>query len=141
MLKNKSKELAFKVYAYVIMADHIHLLLNTGKAHSLAKIINHIKGASARICNQILGTTGQPFWQDGFIDSYVDSQQHLIHCINYIHMNPVAAGICRSPEEYDASSAIGFTRYNSIPSSIIDSKDGNVARYIEEFSLRFLDEA
>lgn len=56
----------YRLHAYVVMANHIHLLLTPQV--DVAKITHSLKRFIARRANQILGSTGQPFWQDESYD-------------------------------------------------------------------------
>ena len=131
-LKYYSDKLDFTLPGYVIMPDHIHLLLwwdQTGKSDlSISRIIQAIKGTTARrIIN--LTTSGrlehllQPdlatvpenskphkrnskhrFWRPGFYDFNIYTEEKLAEKLNYIHHNPVKAGLVSAPGEYRWSS-------------------------------------
>ncbi len=84
------------------MPNHVHLLL-TPKIDPAAAL-RRVKGASARAANQMLGLTGQPFWQDESYDQLVRSQEEFERVEGYILQNPVRAGLARVQEEYPWSS-------------------------------------
>ena len=69
--------------------------------------LRKLKGASARAANQVLGLTGQPFWQDESYDHHVRSQEEFERIENYILQNPVRAGLARVADEYPWSSVSG----------------------------------
>jgi hypothetical protein len=54
--------------------------------------------------NRMLNRQGQ-FWQEEYHDRYIRDEQHLECSVRYIEMNPVKAGLCRSPEDWPFSSA------------------------------------
>ncbi len=88
----------FFLYGFVVMPDHLHLLLRIPRYGSVSKTI----GVYKRAVTFTLG--GGPLWQSRF---------HLIlprspaAVLRYIHKNPVQAGLCALPEEYPWSSASG----------------------------------
>ncbi len=88
----------FFLFAFVIMPDHGHLLLRVPEEGSVSKIINRFKmGVSHSIG---LGPLWQPRFHLRICDDPVSAKE-------YIHMNPVRAGLVRLPEEYPWSSACG----------------------------------
>ena len=97
----------FLLHAFVLMPDHVHLLLTP--AESLERAAQLIKGGYSYRAKRELGTTIK-IWQRGFshhrLRDVVDWHKHL----EYIHMNPVRAGIALLESEYPYSSAFpGFT--------------------------------
>ena len=92
----------YLLHAWVVMPNHVHLLLTPEIEPSM--VLRRLKGASARKANQLLGLTGQPFWQDESFDHLVRSQAQFERIEKYILQNPVRAGLARSEEEYPWSS-------------------------------------
>jgi hypothetical protein len=72
----------------------------------LAALIGKVKGSTAHAANLILGTTGEPFWQDDYFDRLVrdDTFEDIRR---YIEWNPVKAGLAMRPEDFPWSSACG----------------------------------
>ena len=93
----------YKLRAYVVMANHVHVLLLP--AVPVPKITRWLKGTTARRANQILGRTGQPFWQDESYDHWARNGDELNRIVRYIENNPVAAGLTDSLERWPWSSA------------------------------------
>jgi REP element-mobilizing transposase RayT len=93
----------YDLQAWVIMANHVHVLLRP-KA-SLGKILMNVKSASARQANRLLSRTGQPFWQDESYDHWVRNDRERSSIIRYIHLNPVKAGLVTDPIDWPWSSA------------------------------------
>jgi putative transposase len=89
--------------AYVLMANHVHVLLTPQSP--LAQITQQIKGATAREANLILGRTGMRFWQNESFDHWIRNPEEWKHVRAYIERNPVAAGLVNKPEEWPWSSA------------------------------------
>lgn len=114
---------SFKLLGYVIMPDHIHLLIQiTGQA-TLADIMRDYKEFTAKRiirqaevedkqewlkafqeAGQITGRSEQKVWQDSYWDKSIFSVRFLREKLNYIHRNPVRAGLVESPELYWYSS-------------------------------------
>ena len=93
----------YELSAYVIMPNHLHLLL---RPHApLARITNVLKGYTARMANQILGRTGKAFWQDESFDRWVRDAADSQRIVRYIEWNPVSAGLVDRPENWAWSSA------------------------------------
>lgn len=82
--------------------------------------MNHINGVSARKINDMLRTTGNKFWQGGFHDVYLREPRNFAIKVNYIHNNPVKAGLVGKPEDYIFSSAKFYIK--KIGTSILDIK-------------------
>ena len=101
---HKSVELGhFDLEAYVVMANHVHLLVLP--KISPDRMMKSLKGSSAREANRALGRTGEPFWQKESYDHWVRDRQEFDKIRAYIENNPVKAGIVRTPEEFPWSSA------------------------------------
>ena len=73
----------------------------------ISYIIKRIKGGSAKLINEYLENEGI-FWQKTFYDFPVYSEKKLVQKINYIHNNPVVAGLVKNCEDYPWSSAFYY---------------------------------
>ena len=93
----------FRLHAYVVMANHVHVLL--APLRSLAEITHLVKGATARQANKILARMGVPFWQDESFDHWVRSASEWNRIRDYIERNPVSAGLASDPKDWPWSSA------------------------------------
>ena len=92
----------YVLHAWVVMPNHVHLLITPRV--DVPILLRRLKGGSARQSNQLLGRTGQPFWQDESYDRLVRGADEFRRIENYILQNPVRAGLARSPQEYPWSS-------------------------------------
>jgi putative transposase len=92
----------YTLHAWVIMPNHVHVILQPRT--ELGRVMRWPKGRTARVANNILGRTGQSFWQDESFDHWIQSEaaQYLI---NYVEANPVKAGLVDSAEQWLWSSA------------------------------------
>jgi putative transposase len=93
----------YRLGPFVIMANHVHLLLLPSISASL--LLKSLKGATARDANRLLHRTGEQFWQRESYDHWVRSETEWNRIAAYIERNPVKAGLVSRMEEYPWSSA------------------------------------
>jgi len=93
----------YVLHSYVIMSNHVHVLL-TPKI-PLRRLTNSLKGATARVANQILQRSGEHFWQDESYDHWCRNAAEFERIRGYIARNPVRAGLVVKPEDWPWSSA------------------------------------
>jgi len=93
----------YELHAYVIMPNHVHLLV-TPQAN-LVTIMKSLKRFTARAANAFLSRTGTAFWQEESFDHLVRNENEFAKIKRYIERNPVRAGLARTPEEFRWSSA------------------------------------
>ncbi len=84
----------------VLMPNHVHLLLKILKGYSLAKIMHSIKSYTANQANRELGRTGS-FWSIEYYDRFIRDGSHYTNVVDYIHRNPVKAGLCGEPADWE----------------------------------------
>jgi REP-associated tyrosine transposase len=89
-----------RVYAYVLMPEHIHLLINEPPLILLAQFLKALKQITSR---KLRGHHRQ-FWQDPYFDANIHGETARSEVIRYIHRNPVKRGLVASPEQYRWSS-------------------------------------
>ena len=94
----------YKLIAWVIMPNHVHLLLSPLVAHTVADIMHSIKSFTSHEANKLLNRTGH-FWSKEYYDRYIRDQRHFVSTIAYIENNPVKARLCTKPEEWPWGSA------------------------------------
>ena len=94
----KARTADYELHAWVVMPNHVHLLITPRV--DVPILLRRLKGVSAREANQLLGQTGQPFWQDESYDHLVRDADEFQRIEKYILQNPVRAGLARSAEEY-----------------------------------------
>ena len=87
----------YRLFAWVVMANHVHLLLRANKP--MREVTRAVKNTSAREANRILGRTGLPFWQDESYDHWVRDGREFERVVGYIERNPVSAGLVQRPED------------------------------------------
>ena len=89
---------------WVIMPNHLHLLISVRDGYSLSKVIRFFKGYTARRANKLLGRSGD-FWYPEFFDRYIRDARHLDQVVRYIDDNPVKAGLVERPTDWYFGSA------------------------------------
>jgi putative transposase len=88
------------VYGYVVMPEHVHLLVNEPDRGTLADAIKSLKqGVSRRLIGCQLH-----FWQKRYYDFNVRNYRQFAEKLRYIHNNPVKRGLCARPEDWLESS-------------------------------------
>ena len=98
-----------KIHAYVVMPNHVHVLLEPSV--ELARLTKLIKAGTARAANKILQRTGRFFWQDESFDHWIRNSAELERVRTYIERNPVKAGLVRRAEEWKWSSTYREKRW------------------------------
>ena len=97
------KKLGFySLHAFVIMPNHVHLLITPRV--SVSRLMNGLKGITARKANSILRSKGQHFWQDESFDHWVRTSAEFNRIQAYIECNPVSAQLVSKPEAWPWSS-------------------------------------
>ena len=102
LLQRYKKTHPFRLYAYVLMSNHVHLLIETGVA-PLSKILQGINQSYTAYFNKTYKTVGHLF-QGRYKAILCDRDQYLVSLVKYIHLNPVRAKIATTPEAYPWSS-------------------------------------
>ena len=94
----------YHLHAWVIMPNHVHLLIEPVGEHALSDILQGIKSVSAHEANNLLGREGE-FWQSESFDHLIRGDSDRERCVEYIAQNPVKAGLAKSAGEFRFSSA------------------------------------
>jgi len=91
------------VHAYVLMTNHVHLLVTPGAAGQLSRLMQSLGRRYVRYVNDRYHRTGT-LWEGRFKASLVDSDRYLLSCYRYIELNPVRARMVAAPGDYRWSS-------------------------------------
>lgn len=105
-IEAKNEDIAFSIYAYCIMDNHVHLLISVHE-QELAAIIKGIAVRFASFYNWKHNRVGHVF-QDRFKSEPIEDDQYLLTVVRYIHNNPVKAKMVENPADYRWSS---YTQY------------------------------
>jgi putative transposase len=95
VLKNNASE----ILAWVIMPDHMHLVLRLGGEETLSKTMNRINSCCAIAINKVLCRNSR-VWQGAYHDHALRDQEQLYSAIRYVLSNPIRAGIVEKLGDY-----------------------------------------
>ena len=102
ILKECKLKCGYKILAYCLMGNHIHILIKE-ESMPLGEVIKRISIRFVYWYNTKYQRVGHLF-QDRFKSEAVDDETYLFTVIRYIHQNPVKAGMCKNPGDYPYSS-------------------------------------
>jgi putative transposase len=84
----------FEVKGYVVMPEHVHLLLSEPDKSLLSKGLQALKISVSKQSKE------RPFWQARYYDFNVFTQEKRLEKLNYLHWNPVKRGLVEKPEDW-----------------------------------------
>jgi REP element-mobilizing transposase RayT len=136
-LKYCQKNKGLEIYAWVLMSNHLHMICRGNDEYHLAAIMRDFKKFTARqiikqikeepesrrewllnifsnACGHLKREQEYKVWQNGYHAIEVSSNKFIYQKLNYIHQNPVDAGIVARPEEYIYSSARNYSQLDSL---------------------------
>ena len=93
-----------KLHAYVLMDNHVHLLLTPPEASALSKAMQFLGRRYVGGFNAVHGRSGT-LWEGRFRAAPVETERYLLACMRYIELNPVRAGMVVRAEDHPWSSA------------------------------------
>jgi REP element-mobilizing transposase RayT len=88
---------------WVLMPDHVHLLIDLGPNSTLEQIVRSLKSSTSRLFRD-----EKPFWQTGYFDRAMRKEDDLEAVSRYIVANPIRAGLTQSVKEYPFWDAVWF---------------------------------
>jgi putative transposase len=95
------RDYELRVYGYVVMLEHVHLLVSEPRVATLAVVIKSLKqGVSRRLIGE-----AEQFWERRYYDFNIRDYDQFAEKLDYIHNNPVKRGLCVRPEAWPRSSA------------------------------------
>lgn len=92
-----------KVYAWCLMTNHVHLLLEPSNGTGLALLMKRLSARQTRYRNRLERRSGT-LWEGRYKSSLVQTDQHLLACCRYIELNPVRARLVAAAQDYPWSS-------------------------------------
>jgi REP-associated tyrosine transposase len=102
------REGRYELHSFVVMPDHIHLLLTPAQDVTVERAVQLIKGGYSHALGTLIGRNSE-VWQRGFTDHRIRDAQDFVHHRNYVHQNPVVARLTLNSSEYRHCSAFpGF---------------------------------
>jgi len=135
-LERVRKRYRWAIIGYVVMPEHVHLLVNEPGVGSLARAMQALKLSVA------MRRPERPFWQARYYDFNVWSAEKETEKLKYLHRNPVTRGLVAKPEDWKWSSfrhyATGYVGVVEIESKWTAFRRGNqlpeTFRYREQVS-------
>jgi putative transposase len=91
------------IHAYVLMTNHVHLLITPHKKDGISKVIQMLGRYYVQYFNHTYQRTGT-LWEGRYKATLIDSEQYALGCYRYIELNPVRADMVEHPSEYPWSS-------------------------------------
>ncbi len=120
---------AYLLHDFVVMPNHLHVLLTPAANASLEKAVQLIKGGTSYAIHSARGHKMQ-IWQEGFYDWTVRDASDWNAKVEYIRLNPVRAKLVNKPEEWPYSSASLQITLDPVPSRYLSATSGAEAPVI-----------
>ncbi len=139
------------VHAYVLMTNHVHLLLTPVEAGSASLLMKHLGQSYVQHINRVKGRSGT-LWEGRYRSCLTQTEDYVLACYRYIELNPVRAGLVNHPRDYRWSSyganAIGkvdalvtpHEQYLRIARSDVARRDGYRALFKAPLEAEMLDD-
>jgi len=112
-LERVRRSFRLQVYGYVIMPEHVHLLLSEPQQSAPLKpkdglngpplLCDALKSLKQGVSRRLIGDA-ERFWQKRYYDFNIRDYPQFVEKLRYMHRNPVKAGLCERPEDWDWSS-------------------------------------
>lgn len=99
ILKHYKTKFGFCVYAYCLMPNHVHFIMEVKHARDLAKIMQGLTQTYSIWFNHKYRKPGR-LWQGRFKSFVIEKDKYLLDCLQYIELNPVRANLVTRPEDY-----------------------------------------
>lgn len=103
LLKHYKREYDFRLYGYCLMPNHVHLILEVKDRLHLIKTMQGLNQAYTIWFNKKHNKVGH-LWQGRYKSMIIQKDKYLFDCLEYVELNPIRAGISKSPFEYPWSS-------------------------------------
>ena len=104
ILSELKAELGFRLFAYCLMTNHVHLVIDPGAdSTTIALLMKRLGGRYTQYINRVKKRTGT-VWEGRFKSSPIDSNEYLLECCRYADLNPKRAGMVLLPHHYPWSS-------------------------------------
>lgn len=102
-LEDASVRSGCAVHAYVLMTNHVHLLVTPDSADGVGRMMQSLGRRYVRYFNHVQQRTGT-LWEGRYRATLVEAASYVLACCRYIEMNPVRAGMAAAPGDYRWSS-------------------------------------
>jgi putative transposase len=126
-LESERKRCGARVYGFVVMPEHVHLLVSEPARGKIADFIRSMKVSMAKRAPILVAglEEDEPFWQPRYYDRNIRSYSDFLEKLRYIHRNPVKRGLCLGPEQWQWSS---FRHYATGESCLVEIESEWTAR-------------
>lgn len=108
------------IHAYVLMTNHVHLLLSPKKADSAGLLMKHLGQRYVQYINRVYRRSGT-LWEGRFRSCLTQNEEYVLSCYRYIELNPVRASMVEHPSDYRWSS-YGFNA-EGFPNKLLTPQD------------------
>ncbi len=98
-LRDAMSKYGCRLHAYVLMTNHVHLLMSGMEPHGISRTMQHLGRRFVRYINHTYRRSGT-LWEGRFKASLVDTEAYFLRCCRYIECNPVRAGMVADPLDY-----------------------------------------
>jgi putative transposase len=119
------REGKFLLYAFVVMPNHVHLLVTVPEGLTLERIVQFIKGGFSHEAGKLMGGRG-PVWQNSFVDRRVRDLAEFEKYKSYIHQNPVRAGLVVAGNQFRYCSLNQLFEMDDLPQRLKPHSEGAV---------------
>ena len=102
-LEEAARDCHCAIHAYVLMTNHVHLLLTPAPNGSPARLMQSLGRRYVQYINRFYRRTGS-LWEGRYKSSLIQAETYLLACYRYIELNPVRAGMVTDPGQYRWSS-------------------------------------
>ncbi len=102
-LQEFSVKFGCTIHAYVLMTNHVHLLLTPQKADSASLLMKHLGQRYVQYINRTYKRSGT-LWEGRFRSCLTQTEDYVLACYRYIELNPVRAAMVNQPQDYRWSS-------------------------------------
>ncbi len=102
-LKEQAIKHHCEIHAYVLMTNHVHLLLTPLKAESASLLMKHLGQRYVQYINKTYHRSGT-LWEGRFRSCLMQESEYVLACHRYIELNPVRAAMVKDPSEFPWSS-------------------------------------
>lgn len=102
-LEEFSVKFGCSIHAYVLMTNHVHLLLTPQRSDSASLLMKHLGQRYVQYINRTYRRSGT-LWEGRFRSCLTQTEDYVLACYRYIELNPVRAGMVMKPQDYRWSS-------------------------------------
>lgn len=118
-LSKYKERFRFKLFGFVLMDNHAHLVIETTNQISISKIMQAVTLSYSQKFRNKYGYVGY-VWQGRFKSKVIEGDNYILECLNYIHNNPLRANMVSNLKQYKWSSYHKYNESSNPLEGIID---------------------